>query len=141
MKKKGIVKPFYIIALIYAILSVISTIPLLFVSISINNPVYSAFSFLMLFFSIGIFVLSIVAIVSFIKVKSRRILLVLPVYYVIMMPLLIIASFIYGIIIAASGEPLDSLELPVFMIVISLILSTFELVFSSTILKNLKKYH
>jgi|SRR3989344_6498792 len=141
MKKKGIVKPFYIIALIYAILSVISTIPLLFVSISINNPVYSAFSFLMLFFSIGIFVLSIVAIVSFIKVKSRRILLVLPVYYVIMMPLLIIASFIYGIIIAASGEPLDSLELPVFMIVISLILSTFELVFSSAILKNLKKYH
>jgi len=135
------VKPFYIIALIYAILSVISTIPLLFVSISINNPVYSAFSFLMLFFSIGIFVLSIVAIVSFIKVKSRRILLVLPVYYVIMMPLLIIASFIYGIIIAASGEPLDSLELPVFMIVISLILSTFELVFSSAILKNLKKYH
>jgi hypothetical protein len=87
-------------------------------------------------FSFLIFILSIVALVIFIKNKFAKITLVIPIYELVTAILMGIWGVVIGVLSVVQANPIDNQSIPLVMIIVGFLTSLFELVFSAYVLKK-----
>ena len=136
-KSSRFFKTYFILVIFYAIIGILDSLFLsgmkeTFGQISILWMVFvSLFEFV-------IFILSIIALVVFIKNKLPKVTLIMPIYHLITAVLILIYGFAWGILSAVQGNPIAGQLIPPGMIAIGVISSLFELIFSIYILSKFK---
>ena len=129
-------KKYYILMIVYAVFGLISG----YVSYSDSTfgDVVVWWAYLGSLITLGVVVLSVIAIFNFRKNKLSNITLIIPIYHIV----LAVATFIYGIILGIgaiiSGINPDNIVIPSWFTLSAIISSLFELVFSVYILNKFK---
>ncbi|MBS3072326.1 hypothetical protein J4477_00650 [Candidatus Pacearchaeota archaeon] len=136
-KSSRFFKTYFILVIFYAIIGILDSLFLsgmkeTFGQISILWMVFVSL------FEFAIFILSIIALVVFIKNKLPKVTLIMPIYHLITAVLILIYGFAWGILSAVQGNPIAGQLIPPGMIAIGVISSLFELIFSIYILSKFK---
>jgi len=136
-KSSRFFKTYFILVIFYAIIGILDSLFLsgmkeTFGQISILWMVFVSL------FEFTIFILSIIALVVFIKNKLPKVTLIMPIYHLITAVLILIYGFAWGILSAVQGNPIAGQLIPPGMIAIGVISSLFELIFSIYILSKFK---
>lgn len=130
-------KFYYILVIIYAIIGLLDSLVF-----SGTKETFGQISILwqviVMIFVFAIFVLSIIALFIFIKNKFAKITLVIPIYYLVSTVLLFFYGIIWGVVSAVQGDLINEQLIPPGLLVIGIISSLFELIFSVYVLSKFK---
>ncbi len=130
-------KTYFILMIIWAIIGLIDS---LFITGGKEtygqiNIVYALFIGTLEF---AILVLSVISIVIFVKNKFSKISLVLPIYHIVAAILIFVYGVLWGLTSAIQGNQIANQSVTPELIVIGVILSLFELIFSGYVLNKFK---
>lgn len=96
---------------------------------------YQAFAMIV---EVGVLVFSIIALIIFIKDRYSKITWVLPIFHIVTTLLFFVYGFVWGIIIAIQGIPLENAPFPPASLVISITTNLFMIGFSGYIINRFK---
>ncbi|MBW2975292.1 hypothetical protein KY366_06240 [Candidatus Woesearchaeota archaeon] len=139
--KKAAKKPgmffmaYYILALAYAVIGLLDSL----VFSGMQQEIGDIPALWMIFvniFAFAILVLSIIALILFIKKKLARVTLVLPIYHLLASVFVFLYGIIWGMLLVAQGAPIAAQVIPPGMLIIGMVSSLFELGFSGYILSR-----
>ncbi|MFP4403155.1 MAG: hypothetical protein ACLFPJ_02280 [Candidatus Woesearchaeota archaeon] len=136
-KNNKFFKIYFILVLVYAIIGLLDS----FVFSGMKETFGQISTIWMIIgslFGLIKFILSIIALIIFIKKKFSKITLVIPIYHLVATVLLFIYGFAWGILSAVQGNSINEQLIPPGMIAIGIISSLFELIFSIYILSKFK---
>ncbi len=123
-------KTYFILVIFSAILWLSETIYFAFTEASVHDVPW-IWSILGSLFSFAMFVLSIVALILFIRNKFAKITFVIPIFLIVVLVIVFVWGFIKGIVAAIQGIPADQIVIltPAYIIFI-ILASLFKLSFS-----------
>ena len=138
MKKESkFFKPYYLLVIVYAIIGLLDS--LVFSGMKETfGQVSILWTVLVGIYAFAIFVLSIIALVLFIKNKLAKITIVIPIYHLVSAVLIFFYGIIWGVVSAVQGNPINEQLIPPGLIVIGVVSSLFELIFSIYVLSKFK---
>ncbi|MCA9459594.1 MAG: hypothetical protein KC550_03530 [Nanoarchaeota archaeon] len=131
----GFFKTYYILMIIFAIIGLTDSFLTYFAKSLVEYIIWSVITSLL---SLGVFILSIIAVIKFTKNQFSKITLVIPIFHIAYPVFLLIIGIIWGIMSVASGNLINPQTIPVWLILIGIVSSLFELVFSGYILNKFK---
>lgn len=136
-KNSKFFKTYFILMIIWAVIGLIDSF---FITGSKETfgQINMVYTLLLWLFVFAILVLSIIALVLFIKNKFSKISLVLPIYHIVAVILIIVYGIIWGVTSAILGNPITNQAVTSLLIGIGIISSLFELVFSGYILNKFR---
>jgi len=137
-KNSKFFKIYYILVIVYAFIGLFDTFLYGGKETFKQVEISGLYSLLIGLFEFAIFVLSIVALVLFIKNKFSKITLVIPIYHIVMAIFVFVYAIIWGIINVMQSTPISEQLIPPGLIAIGIISSLFELFFSGYVLYKFK---
>ena len=138
MKKESkFFKPYYLLVIVYAIIGLLDS--LVFSGMKETfGQVSILWKVIVGIYAFAIFVLSIIALVLFIKNKLAKIILVIPIYHLVSAVLILFYGIIWGVVSAVQGNPINEQLIPPGLIAMGVVSSLFELIFSIYVLSKYK---
>lgn len=129
-------KVYFILAIVYAILGLLDS--LVFSGMKTVGQISPIWSIIVTLSQFAMFILSIIALVIFIKNKFAKITFVIPIYHLIFIVVINIFGIAWVVISALQGNPVNEISTPPGTVAIGTISSLFELLFSIYILIKFK---
>lgn len=127
--KLNFLKIFFILTAVFAIIGLLdSTVALDDIDTLGKVPLF--WTFFVTLFSLGIIILSIIAIVKFSKLENKKILLIMPIYQIAGFAIAFGIGFYMGFMGVMNGIPTEELTIPASLVVIGIISSIIEFIFS-----------
>lgn len=130
-------KIYFILVIIYAIIGLLDSLVFSGMKETIGQ-ISILWQVIVMIVVFAIFVLSIIALVIFIKNKFAKITLVIPIYYLVTTVLIFLYGMIWGVVLAVQGDLINEQPISPVLLVIGIISSLFELIFSVYILSKFR---
>lgn len=127
-------KIYFILMIVYAILGLLDALVFTGAKETAGQISNLYLLFIGILIPLGIFILSIVALTIFIRSKFAKITLVIPIYHIIATILIVGYGIVWGIVMVMQGVEASGQLIPPGLVLIGIISSLFELIFSSYIL-------
>ena len=130
-------KIYFILVIIYAIIGLLDSLVFSGMKETMGQ-ISILWQVIVMIVVFAIFVLSIIALVIFIKNKFAKITLVIPIYYLVTTVLIFLYGMIWGVVLAVQGDLINEQPISPVLLVIGIISSLFELIFSVYILSKFR---
>ena len=130
-------KTYYMILIFYAVLGILDSLVFGGVKDTVGE-VSNLWIGIVSVVGIAVFIMSIFALVKFIKLKLPKLTWILPIYHLFGWVFFVVYGLIWGVMAAIQGNPINEQSIPPGLMVVGVLSSIFELGFSIFILKKFK---